>query len=87
MQASYEPKIELFFLFRNFEELYFVAFKTSEKRDIKASMKNLMPASVDNVFPVDDNETQLEIARTMIFEKIGLWPFSWKYPKLNESLH
>ena len=68
----------LFFLFRNFEELYFVAFKTSEKRDIKASMKNLMPASVDNVFPVDDNETQLEIARTMIFEKIGLWPFSWK---------
>jgi len=57
---------------RNFEELYFVAFKTSEKRDIKASMKNLMPASVDNVFPVDDNETQLEIARTMIFEKIGL---------------
>ena len=73
-----KQKFVLFYLFRNFEEIYFVAFKTSEKIDIKASMKNLMPALVDNVFSVDNNEKELDKARTMIFEKICLWPFSLK---------
>jgi len=57
---------------RNFEELYFVAFKTSDKNDIKGTMSKLMPSAVDNVFAVDDNETQLQMAKTIIFEKLGL---------------